>query len=77
MYVVIVVPSSAVTTTLRSLSPRFKFALPVITTEAPESLGIAVTATAVVPEGRIIDPPSVTRAPDTLKTTKELLLDGV
>ena len=76
MYVV-VVPSSAVTTTLRSLSPRIRSAFPVTDTDAPASLGIAVTATAVVPEGRITVPASVTRAPETLKTTKELMLDGV
>ena len=74
---VVEVPSSAVTRTLRSLSPSCRLLLPVIETDAPASLGIAVTATAVVPDGTITVPPSVTRAPETLKTTKELMLDGV
>ena len=73
---VVVVPSSAVTTTLRGLSPSTRLLAPVTTTEAAESLGIAVTATEVVPEGTKIVVPSATLAPETLNTTRELLFEG-
>ena len=70
-------PSSAVTRTERVLSPTWRSALPVTATEAEESVGIAVTATASVPYGRITVPPSATRAPETLNTARELTLDGL
>ena len=73
---VVMVPSSAVTTTVRVLSPRTRLVAPVTTTEAAESLGIAVTATEVVPEGMKIVVPSATLAPETLNTTRELLFEG-
>ena len=73
----VIVPSSAVTTTVRVFSPRSKPLLPVISTDAAESEGIAVTATAAVPAGTNTVVPLVTRAPETLKTTRELSLDGV
>ena len=65
------------TTTVRLFSPKTKSALPVIATDAAESLGIAVTATSVVPAGTKTVLPSATLAPDTLKTTRELMFDGV
>ena len=70
-------PSSAVTTTVRVFGPKTRLLLPVIDTEAAESLGIAVTATALVPAGTKTEAPSVTRAPETLKTTSEESLDGI
>ena len=73
----VLVPSSAVTTTVSVFSPRSRPLLPVISTDAAESEGIAVTATAVVPAGTNTEVPLATRAPETLKTTSELLLEGV
>ncbi len=69
-------PSSAVTSTVRSLSPTTRFPLPVTRTEADGSEGVAVTATACVPEGTTTVLPSTTLAPETLKTTRLLILDG-
>ena len=74
---VVVVPSSAVTTTVRVFSPSCSPLLPVTATDAAESEASAVTATAVVPAGINTVVPSVTRAPETLKTTSELLLEGI
>ena len=74
---VVEVPSSAVTTTVSVFSPSSNSLLPVTATEAAESDARAVTATAVVPAGTYTVVPSVTLAPDTLNTTRELLLEGV
>ena len=69
-------PSSAVTTTVSVLSPIFRSALPLITTFAEESLGIAVTATASVPAGRIMFVPSTTLTPETLNEARLLIDEG-
>ena len=68
------VPSSAVTETVRVLSPARRLLRPVTETLLLATAAEAVTATEVVPYATLIRPWSATLAPLTVKTARSVLL---
>ena len=69
-------PSSAVTTTLKVFGPPTRADLPETTRVAAGSLATASTETLVVRAGRVIDPPSTTDVPLILNVFKLLSDEG-
>ena len=70
VYVVLLVPFAAVTSTETVLFPTTNPVPPVITTAAFESVASATTSTEVTSLATVTDPPSTTSVPSTAKTPR-------
>ena len=73
---VAVLPLAAVTVTVTVFEPSWRLVLPVTTTDAALSAGVAITATELVPAITFTVEPPITAAPLIVNTARFVLLES-